>query len=93
MTALSRARVRIGGRVQGVFFRAETRQTARALDLSGWVRNAEDGTVEAVFEGDRELVEKAIEWCRKGPPAARVDSLDIKWEEPTALEGFEVRYC
>ncbi|MHB8895224.1 MAG: acylphosphatase [Candidatus Geothermincolia bacterium] len=87
-----RARVVVRGRVQGVFFRARTRQTARQLGLSGWVRNVRDGSVEALFEGDRDSVEKAIGWCREGPPASVVDSLDVEWLEPGALQGFEVRY-
>ena len=90
--AQSRARVIAAGRVQGVFFRAETRRAASSLGVSGWVRNARDGTVEVVFEGDRERVEEAVEWCRRGPPGAVVESLDVKWEEPAGERGFEIRY-
>jgi len=92
MEEVSRARVKVHGRVQGVFFRAETRQIARSLRLSGWVRNVEDGTVEAAFEGKRPSVESAIEWCRHGPPSANVDSVDVTWEEPSGEIGFQVVY-
>lgn len=86
------ARVVVHGRVQGVFFRAETRKTAKLLGLSGWVRNLRDGSVEALFEGDRSDVERAVEWCRQGPAAAVVKQLDVEWLEPGGLTGFEVRY-
>jgi acylphosphatase len=86
------ARVVVHGRVQGVFFRAETRHMARGLGLSGWVMNLPDGTVEASFEGDRATVEEAIEWCGHGPPSAQVSSLDVRWVEPEGTNGFKVRY-
>lgn len=75
-----RVHVLIEGRVQGVFFRASTRDEARARGLAGWVRNLADGRVEAVFEGDRPVVENMIAWCRKGPPYAYVDQIDIDWQ-------------
>ena len=84
----ARARTVIRGRVQGVFFRAETRDRARSLGLSGWVRNAPDGSVEAVFEGDRERIESILDWCRRGPGLAEVDDVDVAWEEPRGEEGF-----
>jgi len=84
----ARAWAVIRGRVQGVFFRAETRDRARSLGLSGWVRNAPDGSVEAVFEGDRERIESILDWCRRGPSLAEVDDVDIAWEEPRGEEGF-----
>lgn len=87
-----RVRVRVSGRVQGVWFRAETMSMARSLGLTGWVRNASDGTVEAVFEGDERLVSEAVAWCRRGPPGARVESVEESREEPTGEQGFEVRY-
>ena len=90
---MSRARVRVvvRGRVQGVFFRAETRARAQSLGVSGWVRNAPDGTVEAAFEGDPKRVESMVEWCRRGPAGAQVDVVDAIPEEPTGEARFEVR--
>ncbi len=84
------ARVRVIGRVQGVFFRAETRKAALRLGLKGWVRNLPDGSVEALFEGGRREVVSAIEWCGTGPSAARVVTVEVEWTEPSALNGFEV---
>ena len=84
----ARARVVVRGRVQGVFFRAETRDRARSLGLSGWVRNVPDGSVEAVFEGDRDRIESILEWCRRGPGFAEVEDVDVAWEEPRGEQGF-----
>jgi acylphosphatase len=84
----ARARVVVRGRVQGVFFRVETRDRARSLGLSGWVRNAPDGSVEAVFEGDRERIESMLAWCRRGPSLARVDEVQAEWEDPVGEQGF-----
>lgn len=75
-----RAHLWISGRVQGVCFRMETEAEANARGLTGWVRNTETGGVEAVFEGNREKVESMIQWCRRGPPAARVGDVRIEWE-------------
>ncbi len=87
-----RAHVIISGRVQGVFFRAETQAMALQEGLSGWVRNLPDGRVEAVFEGENETVDRAIAWCRHGPRLARVDDIDVRWEdEISECRGFEVR--
>ena len=86
----ARARVVIRGRVQGVFFRAETHNRASSLGLGGWVRNNPDGTVEAAFEGERERVESMVEWCRSGPSHADVDDLDVAWEEPRGEARFTV---
>jgi acylphosphatase len=79
---LARAHVYISGRVQGVFFRATAAREAAPLGLHGWVRNLPDGRVEAVFQGSRAGVDRMIEWCREGPPAARVDAVEVTWEEP-----------
>ncbi len=89
MTA--RVRVRARGLVQGVFFRAETRDRADSLGLAGWVANLPDGSVEAVFEGDEARVESIVSWFRHGPPGARVDDLEIVREEPDGEDGFRVR--
>jgi acylphosphatase len=86
-----RAHVVVRGRVQGVFFRDSVQEQARALHVAGWVRNCSDGTVEAVFEGPRPAVERLVEWCRTGPPRARVDGVDVRWEEPEGLVGFRAR--
>ena len=86
-----RAHVIVSGRVQGVFFRAETRSGARARRLGGWVRNRPDGRVEAVFEGPRPAVEAMIDWCRTGPPLAHVTSVDVQWEQPWGQAEFGVR--
>jgi acylphosphatase len=87
-----RASVRIRGRVQGVSFRYYTSRTAEEHGVTGWVRNRPDGSVEAVFEGRESAVRQVVEWCRQGPPSARVDEIDIDWEAaPGEFEGFEVR--
>jgi acylphosphatase len=88
---VKRAHVRVHGAVQGVFFRVETRDRARSLGISGWVRNLGDGAVEAVFEGPEERVESMVEWCRRGPAGARVESVDVDWEDPVREEGFAVQ--
>lgn len=78
--------------MQGVFFRAWTRDQARRLGVSGWVRNCEDGSVEALFDGNEEAVEQLIEMVRNGPPGARVDDLSVVYAEPENLANFEVRH-
>ena len=87
----TRAHVFVTGRVQGVYYRATTRETARERGVSGWVRNLVDGRVEAVFEGDRYVVESMVEWCHEGSPRARVDDVAVEYDEPSGLEGFEIR--
>lgn len=88
-----RAHVFVRGRVQGVCFRAYTCETANALGVTGWVRNLHDGRVEAVFEGPRDRVEKAVEWCRHGPPAAMVVGVDLSWEAATGqFRGFTTKW-
>ncbi|WP_224450097.1 acylphosphatase [Haloprofundus salilacus] len=90
-TERTRAHVFVSGRVQGVFYRANTRDTAREQGVDGWVRNLDDGRVEAVFEGPPALVESMVEWCESGSPAAEVESVDAEYEEPEGVDGFEVR--
>jgi acylphosphatase len=87
----ARARVVIRGRVQGVFFRVETRERARSLGLAGWVRNNPDGTVEAVFQGERDRVDSMLAWCRRGPAGAHVEDVEVEWAEPRAEDGFATR--
>lgn len=83
----------ISGRVQGIFFRSETRNEAKKLAVKGLVRNLSDGRVEAVFEGEEKSVKELIEFCRRGPPGARVTDVDIIWENYTGeFRNFEVRY-
>jgi len=79
------------GIVQGVFFRANTRREAARLGLAGWVRNLEDGRVEAWAEGERAAVERLIEYCSTGIPAARVEHVDFDWVAPSGeFRSFEV---
>ncbi len=88
-----RAHLYISGKVQGVYYRANTRDEAREKGLEGWVKNLDDGRVEAVFEGEREKIEDMIEWCRSGSPAADVDDVEIEWEDAeNRFDGFEIRY-
>ena len=87
----ARARVVIRGRVQGVFFRAEAAERARSLGLAGWVRNNRDGTVEAVFQGDRDRIESMVAWCRRGPAGASVDDVEVEWTETRDERGFATR--
>jgi acylphosphatase len=81
----------VRGAVQGVFFRAETRDRARSLGLAGWVRNVPDGSVEAIFEGDSERVESMIDWCRRGPRGASVTDVEVSDEDPQGEKGFAVQ--
>lgn len=88
----TRARVRVSGRVQGVFFRDSTREKAEELGLSGYVTNTPDGDVEALFEGPSEGVEEMVRWCEQGPPNASVENVDVDHEPAQGdLKGFEVR--
>jgi acylphosphatase len=90
---MKRMHVLISGRVQGVFFRAYTRETAMTLNLTGWVRNLYDGSVETVFEGGDTNVQSMLEWCKKGPPHAVVRHVDAS-EEPYTGEfrDFRITY-
>jgi acylphosphatase len=86
-----RRRVVARGHVQGVFFRDSTRTEAERRGVSGWIANREDGSVEAVFEGEPDAVERLVELCRGGPGRAEVDDLEVSEEEPEGIAGFEVR--
>ena len=88
---MTRKRVIVSGRVQGVFFRDTTRQRAEAVGVAGWVRNTPDGTVEAVFEGDPGAVDELVEFCRRGPGRSEVAGIEVEEEQPEALSGFKVR--
>ncbi len=89
----ARARIVISGMVQGVFFRDHTRRWASSLDLTGWVRNLGDGRVEALAEGDKEKVDELIVRLHEGPPLARVENVDIEWEDYKGeFKDFRVTY-
>jgi acylphosphatase len=81
----------IDGRVQGVFFRDSCRREAAAAGVAGWVRNRDDGRVEAVFEGDETAVERLVAWCRHGPPRAAVTSVSVRDEPAAGDRDFRVR--
>lgn len=88
-----RAHVYVSGRVQGVFFRDYTRRMANKYGVTGWVKNLPDGRVEAVFEGEEEDVKKMIDWCHKGSPASRVDSVEVSFEPYTGeFANFRIRW-
>ena len=89
---MRRVRLSASGLVQGVFFRASTRDEARGLGLTGWVRNAADGSVQAEAQGDSEAVSALVEFCRRGPGQSRVDDVVVEDIPPVDGEsGFEVR--
>ncbi len=83
--------VRVSGQVQGVFFRHTARLHAEKLGLTGWARNEDDGALCVVAEGEASALEKFLEWCRTGPPLARVDHVQITWERATGeFRRFEI---
>lgn len=93
MESQARAHLHISGMVQGVFYRAFTRDVAHSSGLKGWVKNLHDGRVEAVFEGKREDIEQAIKKCSLGPSGSRVDAVDVRWEDSRGeFREFEIRY-
>jgi len=92
-TDMVRARAVISGRVQGVFFRASTRDEARRLGVSGWVRNLPNGDVEGLFEGEKGKVNRLLVWCYQGPPYAAVADVHVTWESYRGdQEGFRIAY-
>ncbi|MCL7751117.1 acylphosphatase [Guyparkeria hydrothermalis] len=90
MTDTIRRHVHVSGRVQGVFFRDFTRQQAEALGVAGWVRNLDDGRVEAVLEGDADVISTMLERLRDGPRHARVTDLAVREEPVEGLTSFAV---
>ncbi|HVF13618.1 MAG TPA: acylphosphatase [Acidimicrobiales bacterium] len=84
-------RVVVEGMVQGVFFRDTCRRMAASTGVAGWVRNRPDGRVEAWFEGDRAGVDRMVDWCRHGPPGARVIDVDVVPETPAGESRFRIR--
>jgi acylphosphatase len=89
---IRRVRVVVSGRVQGVFYRADCAQHARALGLGGFVRNCPDGRVEAAFEGEPGAVADMIAWCREGPPLAAVDDVSVVDEPPRGDRAFRITH-
>jgi len=89
----SKVHVIISGRVQGVWFRENTKSKAEPFGITGWVRNTSDGNVEAVFEGDEKIIEGILEWCNHGPPLSKVDNVEIK-KQPASndFDQFLIRY-
>jgi len=93
MTTVTQAHVVVSGRVQGVFFRASTRDVASRCGVRGYVRNLPGRQVEAVLQGERSAVEKVIAFLREGPPGAVVTDIAVDWRDPVEpYEGFHVRY-
>jgi acylphosphatase len=93
MEEKKRAHIFASGKVQGVFYREGARKKAEKLGVSGWIKNLPDGRVEAVFEGNQPQVEEMIDWARKGPFWAKIEALDVAWEDFRGeFSGFEIRY-
>jgi acylphosphatase len=89
----ARAHLLISGRVQGVCFRAYAEEEAQSLGLKGWVKNLLDGRVEVVCEGEKDDVERFVEWCHQGPPGALVRDIDVGWETVTdEFDAFTIEY-
>ncbi len=86
-----RRRAVVHGKVQGVFFRDSAQRKAERLGVAGWITNKADGTVEAAFEGDDDVVESMLRFCREGPSRADVERVEVSEDEPEGLDGFEVR--
>ena len=91
--SMARAHVIVSGLVQGVFFRANTRDRARNLGLKGWVKNRSDGKVEALFEGEEGAVKSIIEFCKQGPQSAIVEKVEVQWEKYEGeYKDFTIQY-
>lgn len=92
MKEASEARVVVSGRVQGVYFRASTREAAARFGVRGYVRNLPDGRVEAVLQGDNAAVERVVAFMRQGPPGSHVEAAEVEWRPAMeAFDGFSVR--
>jgi len=93
MSEKIRVHIFVSGRVQGVSFRYFTRRKARKLGITGWVCNLPDGRVEAVFESEKEKVEQMLEWAKENPFFARVEEIDVQWQEYQGeFQDFKIRY-
>ena len=88
---MKQANIRIYGQVQGVFFRRMAKDEADSLGLTGWVRNDRDGSVEIMAVSDKKRLAKFLAWCKKGPPFAKVERVEVDWSKATSeFEGFEI---
>ncbi len=94
MVFLTRVRIEVSGRVQGVFFRVSTRDKAKALGLHGFVKNMRNGNVLVEAQGDKDTIRKLLEWCRQGPPYADVRDVKITWleVETTQRASFKIEH-
>ena len=93
MSGKTRAHVFVSGKVQGVYFRQNTKEVAAKHNVAGWVRNLPDGRVEAIIEGDEVNINQVIEWCHVGPPKAKVEDVSVKFEKYTGeFAGFDIYY-
>lgn len=89
----AKVHVFVSGRVQGVFFRSETKRKADSYGVKGWVRNLPDSSVEAVFEGEEEAVKALVDFCKRGSSGAEVTNFELTWEIYTGeLEGFKIKH-
>ncbi len=84
--------LKINGRVQGVYYRASAQEEARELNLKGWAKNLADGSVEVYVEGNKTHIEEMIEWCGAGPPAAKVERVNVDWVEPENCASFDIAH-
>lgn len=90
---MTRVHVSIHGKVQGVFFRASAKDMAHLFGVKGWIKNCFDGSVEAVFEGEKEAVDSVVDWCKKGPPGALITSIDVQNEKYLGeFNDFSIAY-
>ncbi len=90
---MKRAELKITGQVQGVFFRAFAQSKAQELGLKGWVRNEPDDSVKVIAEGQERKLKEFIEWCKEGSPSAKVDKVEVVWQEALGgFDRFEIRY-
>lgn len=90
---MASAHLLISGKVQGVFFRHNTQKKAHSFGLKGWVRNTDDGKVEAVIQGPQKKIEELIEWARQGPRLARVKEVNVNWEESkNDFDEFQIKH-
>lgn len=84
-------KMKIYGKVQGIFFRKSAKIEAERLGITGWIKNLDDGTVETTVGGDQEKLKKFVAWCKKGPPFAKVENVEVAWSEDSPDgEGFEI---